>query len=71
MGDYADDALRMHMQSGIAFDRDRPVRRRKLVACPDCGKECRGEAGVMEHQNAKHGTSFSWGDIDNIQPDYE
>lgn len=40
-----------------------PRKKPEPVACPDCGKPCGGQAGVMAHQNAKHGYTHKGIDI--------
>ncbi len=70
MGEYAEYELENAMYHGSPVPTDR-VRRRKLVECPDCGKPCRGQGGVMQHQKAKHGAKWTWSEIDSAPVEYE
>jgi len=63
MGDYAEMQLRSDMTRGIPVSNAPPGPRPKLVACPECGKEIRGQSGLMQHENAKHGGSWNQWDI--------
>ena len=70
MGEYAEYELEREMYHGIPH-RSHRARRRKIVECPDCGKGCRGQGGLMQHQNAKHGADHSPLAIDCAPREYE
>lgn len=61
MGDYANDRLRSWLRAGMPEPR---VKRKPIprVMC-DCGKECVGQSGLMQHQKAKHGYKYSMQEI--------
>lgn len=69
MGEYAEIELGRAMRHGSTVS-NKP-KRRKLVMCYICNKEYRGESGLMQHQNAKHDTSFTWGEICWTTNEYE
>ena len=70
MGDGAINALNQSIRSGWKVS-NRPIRKRKLVRCPECPNYFRGKAGVMQHRNEKHGTKFTWAEICNVPVGYE
>ncbi len=69
MGEYAEYQLQSYMRNMRAPVG--PPRKRKLVSCPNCGKECRGQGGVMQHQNANHGHLHTWAEICRAPVEYE
>lgn len=70
MGEYAEYELEREMYRGNPHRSDAP-RRRKLVACPECGKGCRGQGGLMQHQNAKHGGTWTQMQINAAPREYQ
>jgi hypothetical protein len=63
MGDGAQYAIEQWVKSGMPDN----LKRKKVerVVC-HCGKECHGRAGLMQHENAKHGTRHKFQDIDLV-----
>lgn len=61
----------MTLEDGIPVARQDTPPRRKIVPCPDCGKKCRGDGGVMQHQNAKHDSDWTHNQINSVKPIYE
>lgn len=62
MGEYADEHYRREIQSLYGFDPgsmyDAPKKNVKVIygdsVCKKCGKRCANEAGLKQHENAKH-----------------
>lgn len=70
MGAYANDMLRLHIRQGIRSS-NRSPRRRVQVSCCNCGKVCRGQGGLLDHQKQKHGLRVSSSEIFGAPVDYE
>lgn len=67
MGDAANDMLRLHIRGQkVGAYRDNP-RLFKAHDCDICGWSMRGESGVMQHQNAVHGNSWTKDDLAQAQ----
>lgn len=66
MGDGAQYALQQWVRGGML---DPPKRKQvERIKC-HCGKECYGRAGLMQHENKKHGARHSFQQIDLVMND--
>lgn len=61
MGEYAELMLVYHAKCGRRVSAH--SKKLPLIQCKKCGKECRGFTGLMQHENAKHETKYSWAEI--------